>query len=318
MKNWWTLLALAPMIAGCPIGNNKYPKPRDLSPSWRIDKLRLLAIQAEPPEVEPGATVRFSALIVDPGDTSGTTIWLACPPDPDDPGAIGFGCQIDPNVDFSDLDAEALTEAGLIGVEPFLPPVYVVPPNILDSLDADERAEGLYVLVQAAALPGDALELAADTAASATEIDFNAVEVGYKRLVVSEADTPNRNPKIRHMSVDGVTIPPEATVEVDPEQEYTIGVTMVDGTVEAYSYTNASGVTEPRVEEPYLHWYTDGGTMVEELTLWPYFDATWESPKADDPVRSGTIWTVVRDRRGGMAWSQLRWRLRGEPASTSP
>lgn len=306
-----SLVALACALAGCPIGNNKFPKPRDLSKSWFIDKVRLLAVQAEPAEIRPGESARFTALVTNPEDASLTTVWLACPPDPDDPGGIGFGCSIDPNVDFSTLDAEALAAAGFIGVDPFFPPVYTAPADLLDGLDEAARVEGVYVLVQAAVLPGDSFA----TAPSETDppIDFNEVEAGYKRLVVSEALSPNHNPVVSTLTVEGVIVEPDTVVEVDPDEDYAFAITLAEGTVETYEYVDGAGTTVERTEEPYIHWYTDGGSMSEEITLFPFFEATWRAPLAFDAKASGSVWAVIRDRRGGMAWTSFRWRLRTSP-----
>lgn len=314
-KSKLPLLGAVLLLTGCPIGNNKYPKPRDLSPVWQIDKLRVLAVRAEPPEIRPGETARFEALITDPNDEASVVVWLACPTDPDDEGGIGFGCSLDAGVDFTDMDTEELTEAGFIGFEPVMPPVYTAPDDLLDELDPIEAAEGLYVLVQVAALPASALETEEGAA-----FDFNQVEVAYKRLIVSTALTPNRNPGVRSFSVDGVPVAPGTVVEIDKGEEYEIGADLTDGSVEVYDYVNSSGEPEERIEEPYIRWYTDGGRLLEEATLYPYLQASWEAPvdaqDKDGNVTSaartsGTIWAVVRDRRGGMGWSSLQWRLRG-------
>ena len=59
----WLLASLA--LAGCSI---------DLPPASRIDKLRLLAVRAEPPEVSPGQTSTFDTLVAfPPVDSDGGT-----------------------------------------------------------------------------------------------------------------------------------------------------------------------------------------------------------------------------------------------------
>ena len=112
----FSALAVATLLlAGCPIGNNKYPKPSELSSSWYIDRLRVLAVRADPPEALPGEEVTFEALVVHPADKTGVRVWLACPPD--DAGGIGFGCTIDPSFDFATATPDQLAEAGFIGFE---------------------------------------------------------------------------------------------------------------------------------------------------------------------------------------------------------
>ena len=58
----------------------------DLPPAFRVDKLRVLAVRAEPPEVAPGNASTLDALLAlppaRPGDDGGSPaisrLWLAC------------------------------------------------------------------------------------------------------------------------------------------------------------------------------------------------------------------------------------------------
>ncbi len=298
------------LLTACPIGNNKYPKPADLSPAWRIDKPRILAVVADPPEIRPGETARFRALITDPNGELGSTAWIACP---SDGGGIGFGCAIDPAFDFENASLEALTEAGFIGFEPFLPPVYTAPADALDGLDARASSEGIYVTVTLAALPKDLdpSALAATDSALLGGLDVSAIPVAYKRLVVSDAPSPNHNPEVWGVTVDGTLVPQGTVVEVDPGETYEIGLVLTDDSVESYLYLGPDGVWQQRIEQPYAHWYATGGAVLEEITLDPYLQADWAAPDAAEGVADGTIWAVLRDRRGGMGWVAVPWRLRG-------
>lgn len=304
------LLAVAALtLAGCPIGNNKFPKPVDLSPSWRIDKLRVLGVRAEPPEARPGQRVTFEALVIDPDGESGGAVWIACPPAED--GGTGFGCGLS-----SDLDFAAGSDQGIIGFQPGLDPVYTPPDDILDDLEEEERAEGTYQLIQLAVIPEGLLDEGFGEGDFGADIDFNQVEVGYKRLVVSEARTPNRNPEVAGFAVDGWSVPADATIEVDPGETYALDLFLPAQSIERYTFERDDGTLETRREEPFITWYASGGTLLETETLFPYLDVTWQAPEADAEVTSGSWWTVVRDRRGGMAWAERRWRLRGTAADT--
>lgn len=294
-------MMLLAFLTGCVINGDKYPRPSELVPSWMVDRTRLLAIQANPPEVEPGAVVAFSALIGRPpgDDTELGVVWLACPVD--DSGN-GFGCVTDlTGLDDSlaTLDPQALAELGLIGFEPGFAPVYAVPNDLLDELPAEERAEGAYVLIQVSALPLDVV-LTPDA-----EVDLADIESGYKRLVVSEATTPNHNPDVAHFTLDGTVLPFGAVAYVEPNQVYQPGLQLADGAVELYEFVPTEGPVETRLEEPYAAWYTTGGQLIESVTLFPYFEASWVSPA--EVGTEGTWYAVVRDRRGGQAWIQQRW-----------
>ena len=56
--------------------------------SWQIDRMRILAIAAEPAEPKPGDTVHFQSLIVSPNKPVECSAWLGCS---GDAGACGFG-----------------------------------------------------------------------------------------------------------------------------------------------------------------------------------------------------------------------------------
>lgn len=295
---------LAPLLlllcAGCVINGDKWPRPRDLSPAWLVDRPRLLAVRADPPEVRPGEQATFEALLPTPGlDAPLTRIWFACPPE--DPGGIGFGCFLD--LGGLDIDDPAdLFEQGLIGVEPGLPPRYTVAEGVLDDLtEPYDRQRGRHVLVQVAALPDD---LEADDAG---DIDFNELEVGYKRLVVSEAPTPNRNPEVVALRVEDHEVEPGVVVHVEAGQRYDIEAVLADDAVETYDYLNRHGDVEQRTEEPYASWFATGGTITRSTTLHPHTWTTWTAPESGE---RGTWYVVVRDRRGGMAWRTQEWAVR--------
>lgn len=299
------LPVLAVALCGCPIGNDKFAKPKDLSPVWLADKLRVLAVRADPPEVGPGEAARFEALVADPEGVAGAVVWIACPPE--DAGGIGFGCTIDPSMDFTTATPEELADAGFIGIEPFLEPVFTPAPDILDGLDEREARDGLQVLVQVTVLPDGALDSLGD---AGVDFDFNEVEAAYKRLIVSSEATPNTNPELSGFLVDGLRVANDAVVEVDRNQLYSIAVTLESGAVERYTYINPDGDVEDRVEEPFVSWYTTSGQLGESDSLFPYLDAGWQAP--DEAAASGTWWAVIRDRRGGMSWLAQPWRVRGE------
>ena len=299
-------VGLAALLTACPIGNNKYPKPADLSPAWRIDKLRVLAVRADPPEVAVGEEARFEALVTDPEGRVGAVVWLACPPD--DAGGIGFGCGLDGGFDFTEATPDELADQGFIGFEPFVPPRYTPPADTLEGTSETEARQGVYTLIQVAVLPQEVLDGGFDGA----DFDFNQVEVAYKRLRVSTNVDPNQNPSIVDFYVDDVPLG-GAVLEVDPGETYRIEAELGAGSVEAYTYQrDADSPTEVRVEEPYATWYADGGEVLATSSLHPNLVTRWRAPEldSDDPTE-GTFWAVVRDRRGGMNWASLSWRLRG-------
>lgn len=270
----------------------------ELSSSWMIDRLRILAVKAEPAEPGPGDTVTFEGLVVSPDLELELVMWIGC---------LGsdldvFGCEIDATIldDIGDLDPDEMTpeelfelyetlqEAGLMGVEPYLPPSFTVPDDILDDLGEEERNEGLSLFVQVTAIPEGAL-------------DQDDSELGLKRVPVSDAATPNHNPVIDHLLFDGVEIGPATTVEVDAGESYVLEPILSDDAIESYEYQDVSGAVEERIEEPYFSIYIEQGSLDAVNTLYPYSDFEWTAP-SDPAGPELTLWIIAQDRRGGMSW----------------
>ncbi len=300
MKNTALFLGICLLLPACVINADKYPRPRDLTPAWKTTSLRILAIQAEPPEIQPGEPATFSALLADPNGDAGGTLWVACSPEQTTP----FGCAIDFSVLGDDTTPDELAEAGVIGFEPAFAPVWTAPEDTLDRLEEEDRAEGLGFTVQATVLPPDGADPDA-------EFDFATFESGYKRIIVSEAPTPNDNPFIESFSVDGVPIGPDDVVEVDAGQSYELSVVLPDDTIQTYEYINPDGMLEERIEEPFVSWYATEGSAMEDTTLYPFTQSDWTAPEL--PEEQGFWYAIVRDRRGGLSWIVRQWRVRSAP-----
>ena len=299
-----------------------------LAQPWQLDRLRILAVQAEPAEPRPGEQVSFQALYFLPDGTSlSLATWFACLPD----SADSFGCAVDPSLleGLQDVDLDSLTpeeqaalyaqllEAGLIGVEPLFAPTWTAPADALDGLDEQARLEGVSAIVNITAIP--------DADAQGGEVDSSEVEIAYKRLPISEASTPNHNPQVTGFLVDEAPVAPGSTVEVLWGQELHLEPLLSTDSIETYLYRTAEGVDEERIEEPYATWYTEAGEFDQPYGLYPTMDVAWTPPAPDvepgfppyqsDQARDVTVMVVVRDRRGGMSWGELTLRL---VAATGP
>lgn len=266
-----------------------------LSQAWQIDRLRVLAVKAEPAEPRPGDLVTFDALVLSPEVALGGSVWFVCS------GGVSseFGCDIDPglldSVGAGTAEAEDLADAGFVGFLPDVPPMWFVPLDYLDGLTEAEQLEGTFAMTYVTAFP----ELVAGE-----PIDEDEVEVAYKRVPVSLAPTPNHNPVVTGWRIDGVDIAPEAVVHLDPGQAYTMELVLAEDAVEPYTFRTSAGIDESREEEPYFSWYLQEGEFSQSSTLWPYASTVWLAP--DEPTLSEqTVWGVVRDRRGGMGWASL-------------
>lgn len=275
----------------------------EMAQSYEIDRLRILAVAAEPAEPRPGDVVTFTSLTVSPVDGWGGSIWFACA----GTDADEFGCAADTDAlaGLEGLDPTTMTEeelaelyeqlvaAGLIGYEPLFPPTWVVPADLLDGLSEEERLEGALGYVTINAFP-------------ATEsFDESDIELAYKRVPISEALTPNHNPSLIGLSVDGVMMEPGVTLHLDRGEPYTLTPILGDDAVESYTYRNTDGVDETRTEEPYFTWYLQEGEFDQSFSLYGEESVTWTSP-TNPTLSSQSLWVVIRDRRGGMAWLEQK------------
>lgn len=277
----------------------------EMAQEWQLDRLRILGVRATPAEPQPGDTVTFESLVYVPPDVTVTgVVWFGCLPD----GGVGFGCPIDPDL-FEDLSSAdpatadpaelaaqfaALQEAGLLGFEPFLPPTYAVPIDALDTLDESARQEGRNAIINLTALPEGA--------------EADDIELAYKRLPVSEAVTPNHNPDIEGIVASGADLRGGTGTEGDPfrvrpKGKLTFTPELAEDAVETYQYRTSTGETEDRTEEPYFSWYLEDGTFDQNISLPPFSETEYTAPK--EAGWSGVVMAVVRDRRGGMGWSQV-------------
>jgi hypothetical protein len=263
-----------------------------LSQDWQVDRLRVLAVAADPAEPRPGDTVRFDALIVSPLQPLGGSAWFAC----EASASTDFGCDVDPELlqplEGAEVEPAALAELGFIGLLPDLPPAWRVPNDYLADLDETAQLEGSFGMIFILAFPDEA------------EPAEDEWEAAYKRVPVSLAPTPNHNPQVVGFTVGGYAVAPGGVVRLAPGEGYALSYELADDAVETYTYRNAAGVDESRTEEPYASWYLEEGEFDQPDVLWPYTEVRFSAP--GEPTRSRQrVWVVVRDRRGGMGWASF-------------
>jgi hypothetical protein len=290
-----------------------------MSQSWMIDRTRILGVQAEVAsepglaEPRPGDRVVFRSLVVHPDYSDFAVTWMGCLPD----DANNFGCEVDIeavsalfDVDIDELTNQELLalyaeaqELGFLGLEPYFSPFLVVPEDVLADLTAEEQLEGLNYFLTLSAFPlfedenGEWVE-------PDLEQDDNSIELAYKRMPVSTASTPNHNPELSALTVDGYPIEPNQVLHVTAGQSYALDPILGETAIEAYEYVTSNGETETRIEEPYFTFYATGGSFDYSYSLYPYSSVQWTAPD----VSAGAelrVWVVIRDRRGGMGWWTL-------------
>jgi len=319
---------ILPFMVLCGCGSKEMTPMAD---SWQLDRLRLLGVRAEVvgandpvlgtrAEPRPGETVAFTSLTYNPSEsTEGGSIWIACLTD----GADAYGCDGEEDA-FEAFDAldddstlaefaaaiEAARAAGVIGLPPLYEPEWTIPTDALDALSETERLEGLSAVITVS-LTDQGFEDEEDSSDDEAAPDPDEVEVGFKRMPVSEALTPNHNPDVVDFTVAGERLNGASGFTARRGYTYIIEPIIPDAHTETYVYLNSDGEEEFRTEEPFFTWYTELGAaglskqagFDQPLSLAPALDVEWTAPKNATTVH---LFVVVRDRRGGMGWRSLK------------
>lgn len=310
----------------------------DISSSSRLRRLRLLAVQAEPPNPAFGQSTVLRPLVYVPPGEGVSYEWSWCPL-PTDPNA-GYPCPIDQAA----LDAMA-ARAGLVGV----------PPLFLGTGESVTFTNPFPAALLGAVCAGDSATLAlftgdaaGDTAPRVYNCSLATVRMQVMltirgsttdtgvfslRLPIDETTPPNQNPVIAGVAV---AEPPRmldelGTVVVPREREVKL-VAAID-VAEAETYldrqlgpdddylTDERGqfILGPTQERLTVFWFAEGGGFPERMTSWGPGDrdehgeqvafsaATenpWTTPKLEDYGGTASrLVVVVRDSRGGVAWT---------------
>lgn len=293
------------LLCGCGLA----PKPETL-----VEKLRVLSITAEPPEVKPGESTQLDVLQLDPSRPGGktTVLWVGCQPDP-----FGLGrsaCN----------DTSALLQPTSFSTFP--PGVsilgfgtkagYAPAASLFDPVPAGDmvRFNGVVGQVLAVAIGEEINPTSTD--AELKEL-FGRIErqeikvvMALTRITVSEREPKNHNPRLDRFEIDGVALPPNATLQVEPGQSISMHVTASDK--ETYTLQFPEGPVE-RTENLVAAWYSTSGRFSQErLDLETGEDTAFLAPGSADvpedpvpPKRTGTLWVVLRDGRGGQAYKSF-------------
>jgi len=286
------------LIAGC---------SSDLPAASFIDKLRVLAVRAEPPEVAPGDTTKLDVLAVEPivHPRPLTAVWLACP-----------------------LPSGTLTVAPC-GVGEGAPTPMVIGTDLKTTYTTAADAASGEVLITVAVADTDAGAMAcvgdiANNGGLPTDPDHCVVSL--KRLVVSTSAAPNKNPTLADFYA---TTPSGFAQTIDDNLgvwQYAPGEDKASWDVAA---TRAPDAAEKKADGTYealtVSWFTTAGHLDGGRSLYlppgcdtpsacadqlpeDGADTTWFAPTqmqatgfVDD---SGLVqfWAVIRDDRGGVGW----------------
>jgi hypothetical protein len=301
----------------------------DLPAASFIDKLRVLAVRAEPPEIAPGGTTALDLLAVEPrvqqldgaAPRPLTAVWLACalPTGASTiaPCGVGSGgamvtpptCQDQPSAPLcligTDLTARYTADAGVLGDAPSTE-------LLLTVAVADTDAGAAACLLDIANNGG-------------LPTDPDHCVVSLKRLTVSAAPA-NQNPTLADFYATTPSGYAEPLDDGNGVWQYAPGEDKAEWNIAAHR-DDAAAEKKPdgTYEALTVSWFTTAGHLDGGRSLYlpegcntpsacadqlpeTGADTTWFAPTADQA--SGKVdagggvgfWAVIRDDRGGVGW----------------
>lgn len=295
-------LPLALLLAAC--GDN-------FTPYSKLDRLRVLAVAAEPPVPLPRQATTLSALVFSLPDEMLSYRWTWCPAQA--PASEQYACALD-HAGAAQLFAPFLDPAVPVlpaldlGSQPTAALVNPFSPAGLASLCATGLAGPGYAQ-QFDCDDGFPVTLVLDVATATQSLRAGFVV----RLPVDETAVRNGNPSPLALALAGISLDnPSVPISVAPEQELELRAEVPAAAAELRPIPAFEGSPGQRLERLTVSWFADAGTLDADRTSFiegktSLVDAStnrWKAPPADAWPADGRIEfaAVVRDDRGGVGW----------------
>ncbi len=276
----------------------------DFTPYSEIDRLRVLAVGADRPWLEPTETASISALIVQPPDADVPLSyrWSWCPLTLGN--ASGYECA------FTEAELQEQID-GAVG-----PGVFQVPPFQLGETSTVTFAydlspllfRGLCDAISMQALP-DFVEVPECDGTFPISIRLTVgdgeTEVTAIRelvLVYDDAVTDvNTNPLIGAVHADSATVALDGSTLLARDTDVTLSLDIPPEAIEEVD-------GEP--EHVVVTWFVDAGEVDHTRTSETH-ENVWHTPRTPDhPDSSVRLFFVVRDDRKGVSWIERRVTLK--------
>jgi hypothetical protein len=284
----------------------------DFAPYSKLDRLRVLAVQAEPSTPLAGETAVLSALTyAPPGEAIGFH-WTWCPAAA--PASGSYACSLDP----TQAD-QAFAAALAPGVAARLPSLdlgtastAIFTNPFSSSALAGLCASGLAGASYAQSFDcegGFPVTLALEVATASASLRAGFV----LRLPLGDSPELNHNPYPTGLRLGGVPLGEAPTaITVAPGQVLDLHVDIPADAVEVRSIPPSEGPPGQRRERLTSSWFADSGTIDEARTAFidgeTSLDQTasnhWTAPQDADWPALGLVElaVVLRDDRGGVGW----------------
>jgi len=296
----------------------------ELSPQWKLDRLRILAMSAEPAALQPGESTRVSALVVDePRNRPLTFLWLGCAADP-------FNANRGPcsNEEFlkapADFVAAFLREAQEASPEnmyiQFLgmgsqSDDYYVPKELFSIFPEEhpQRKVGTFgmvlLMVIAEALPENHSYRDLALLIQRAQDKHVDSQTALFRIPVRESEEPpNQNPTVSQLLVNDMPQDKSALVFLEQGKKHRLDFVVPPESFEEYVETTHQGSTH-KTESLFAFFFSSCGklendsfnfaTSVRTQLLTPNGKDIQACPS---PIQK--LFGVVRDSRSGQTWHE--------------
>ena len=263
-----------------------------------VNDLRVLAVQAEPPEAQYDSTsadpVHIRILAVDPGREGAFSLmkWDICAP------TDSRRCLNGPIV------PQASGSQSRHGGTEFSTDI-AIPAGLVELLTGNDKLGGFLGTFHA------------QFSFSVDDGDPHSPVYADKSLVYSRRGTPpNHNPLLTGvaLTINGNpdrTIAPGQTLQMKLGVEYGVRPLLAPDAREEYDTTDLKGNNVHLTEQPSYAFFTTPGAEFDRDTADEPIDgvAPPDGLTRVDAFRagSGTMWVVVRDGRGGESWIAIDW-----------
>jgi len=246
----------------------------DFTPRWRVERLRVVAVVADPPDAQPGDTITLTAHTATRAGVTGEArvLWATCPRLGVDNATGARRCEGVPTVFDGRVARFTLGEAA---------------------------ADGAPWAFFGIACLGGAIGL--DPATMLPRCAGGDGEV-FLRTVRARRGAANHNPRIARVRLGGFVLPPdEPMVFRGPGQiRGMVRVEFVEGAREAYDEAQPDGSVRRVRESLVTQFLTDAGELGGSFRAdGEGADAPHEMFYLAPVARDARLWVVVSDGRGG-------------------
>jgi hypothetical protein len=309
------LTTAAALAAGC---------GQDFAPFNELDKLRVLAVRAEPPELAPGDIAAIDALVFEPDGDEVAYAWTWCPFSLG--AAAGYECAV------TEQDLAAAIEEAAPGAGAFVPSFDLGHESTaaFANLLPDGALDGLCDAVAAGSAPafvdlpecGDRLVVTLRLDVSAGGETVTAVK--ELPLLFEASAERNENPAIGAVLAApaasgadplllGIPLERSPSTALRAQTAYDLGVGVDDAASQRFTPEATDDVPDPapRRETLFMTWFVTGGETDSTRTGFIDGDVDmhdlahngWTTPTLDDSGGEARIILVLQDERGGVDWT---------------